>query len=201
MHVGARGDDRARKAAVAPDLDLWLDRPALRIVHSRSSRASAEQLWSAAREVERGQIGLLGRLVRWRIPGTRAGQTLEELFTDPPFSVLAREELGLVCGLVGRIWTLRRDYPRLKDPEDFLDWCKRGTARVAFAHWVEPAGAGSALHIEARVQAFGAQGRVGLAVVRPLIRSFQHLIGTEGIAAAVRHAEGVPTLSSSRRGA
>lgn len=186
---------------MAPDLDLWLKRPALRIVHSRSSRASAEQLWSAAREIELGEVGLLGRLVRWRIPGTQARQSLEQLFTTPPFSVLAREELALVSGLVGRIWTMRRDYPQLQEPEDFRDWSRRGTVRVAFAHWVEPEDTGSKLHVEARVQAFGAQGRVGLAAVRPLVRSFQHLIGSEGIAAAVRRAEGVPSSSGARRGA
>ncbi len=186
---------------MAPDLDLWLDRPALRIVHSRFSRASAEQLWNAALEIELGEVGLLGRLVRWRIPGTRAEQSLEQLFSTPPFSVLAREELGLISGLVGRIWTMRRDYPSLDEPEAFRNWSRRGTARVAFAHWVEPAEGGSELHVEARVQAFGAQGRIGLAAVRPLVRSFQHLIGTEGIAAAVRLAEGVPTSSGARAGA
>jgi len=39
-----------------------------------------------------------------------------------------------------------------------------------------------------RVQAFGAQGRLGLAAVRPLVRRFHQLIGTDGIAAAVRRA-------------
>jgi hypothetical protein len=104
--------------------------------------------------------------------------------------VLHAEDGALVSGLVGRIWTLRRDYPKLSDPEEFRAWSKGGTARVAFASWVEPVGDGrSALHSEARVQAHGAQGRIGVAAVRPLVRGFQYLIGSEGIATAVRRAE------------
>ena len=50
--------------------------------------------------------------------------------------VLEEGEDGLVSGLVGRIWTLRRDYPQLSDAEEFQHWSQRGTARVLFANWV-----------------------------------------------------------------
>jgi len=40
------------------------------------------------------------------------------------------------------------------------------------------------------VQAVGAQGRFGVAAVRPLVAGFGALVGSEGIAAAVRRAEG-----------
>ena len=39
------------------------------------------------------------------------------------------------------------------------------------------------------MRAIGAQGRLGLAAVRPLVKRFQQLVGSEGIAAAVRLAE------------
>ncbi len=45
------------------------------------------------------------------------------------------------------------------------------------------------LRSEARVDAFGMQGRLGVRAVRPLVRAFGHLVGSEGIAAAVRLAE------------
>jgi hypothetical protein len=90
-----------------------------------------------------------------------------------------------VSGIVGRIWTLRRDYPELRDPEDFRAWSTPGTARVAFANWID----GDALFSETRVDAFGVQGRLGLRAVRPLVRAFQGLIGSDGIAAAVSLAE------------
>jgi hypothetical protein len=133
---------------------------------------------------------VLGRLVRWRIPGTRFATTFDELFRTPPFIVLHEEEGMLVSGMVGRIWTLRRDYPRLSGPEEFRSWSSRGTARVLFANWVSATDSGRAvLASESRVDTLGAQGRIGLGAVRPLISSFHHLVGSDGIEAAIRIAE------------
>jgi hypothetical protein len=177
-------------SASPPELDPWLADPAVRVTHRRSSYAGAEELWDAARELRLSEARMLGRLVRWRIPGTPATTTVEGLFRNKPFAVLDEGEHALVSGLVGRIWTLRRDYPAIEDPEEFREWSKSGTAKVLFAHWVESTGDGRTnLSSEARVQAFGVQGRIGLASVRPLIRSFQHLIATDAIAPAVRRAD------------
>jgi hypothetical protein len=61
---------------------------------------------------------------------------------------------------------------------------------VALAHWTESsAGGRAALSSEARVQPIGTQGRIGVAAVRPIVASFQYLVGSEGIRAAVRRAE------------
>jgi hypothetical protein len=177
----------------APDLDSWLPNPTLCVRHRRESPASAEQLWEAARSVKLSDTARLGRLIRWRIPGLERDMTFDALFREPPFVVLAEGERWLVSGLVGRIWTLRRDYPELGSPRDFAHWSQRGTARVAFANWVEPAAhRPAALASEARVQAIGAQGRVGVAAVRPIVGAFQNLVATEGISAAVRQAERSP---------
>ena len=167
------------------DLDHWLPEPALRIAHARDSSADPDALWAAARAVRIADAGLLGRLIRWRIPGTTASIAFDELFRAPPFIVLCEEQRGLVSGMVGRIWTLRRDYPSLADPEEFRAWSERGTARVLFANWVRD----GALRSEARVDAIGARGRAGLATVRPLVSTFQQLIASDGLAAAVRRAE------------
>ena len=177
---------------MTPDLDRWLPDPGLRVFHSRVSTVGCQPLWEAARAVRLADTALLGRLVRWRIPGTPAGETFDELFRRPPFIVLEDHELErvLVAGLVGTIWTLRRDYPQLSRPEEYLAWSRRGTARVLFAHWVEPVDAERAsLSTEARVEAFGVQGRVGVRAIRPLVARFQHLIGSDGIEAAIRRAE------------
>ena len=136
-----------------------------------------------------GDTQLLGRLVRWRIPGTSADIAFAELFRTPPFIVLEEDEHLLLSGIVGRIWTLRRDYPQLRDPDEFLHWSTAGTARVLFATWVEPVDGGAMLTSETRVQALGAQGRLGVRAVGPLVTAFQHLIGTDGITTAVRLAE------------
>jgi hypothetical protein len=164
------------------------------VTHRRESRSSAAELWQAASAVRLRDTQLLGRLVRWRIPGTSAEITFDEMFRGPPFIVLDEPEQALVSGIVGRIWTLRRDYPTLDAPEAFRDWSARGTARVVFASWAESLDGGrGALCSEVRVEAIGRRGRLGLATVRPLVRRFHQLIGSDGIAAAVRLAEGGQT--------
>jgi hypothetical protein len=176
--------------SAAPDLDNWLPKPTLRVVHRRESSVSAEALWQAAREVRLSETAVLGRMVRWRIPDLTRELGYDSLFRQPPFTVLEEEEHALVSGLVGRIWTLRRDYPVLGSPEEFVQWSRGGTARVVIASWALPReGGGSVLSAEARVEAVGAQGRLGVAAVRPVVRAFQHLVGSDGINAAVRRAE------------
>jgi hypothetical protein len=182
----------------APDLDAWVPQPALRVSHAARSPADAQRVWRAARELRLLDTRLLGRLVRWRIPGAAPGASFDELLRERPFNVLQEGELLLVSGIVGRIWTVRRDYPRLSNPEEFRSWTMKGTARVMFANWVEDgAGGGCVLRSETRVQAFGVQGRVGLGSVRPLIVGFQQLIATDAMAAALRSVEsGEGTASS-----
>ncbi len=176
--------------SAAPDLDKWLPKPALRVVHRRESTVSADELWRAAREVRLTDTAVLGRLVRWRIPGLARDLGYDDLFRQPPFIVLEERDRALVSGLVGRIWTLRRDYPRLGSPEEFAEWSRGGTARVVIANWAqERDGGGSVLAAEARVEPVGTQGRLGVAAVRPVVRAFQQLVGSDGLNAAVRRAE------------
>lgn len=174
-----------------PDLDHWLAKPSMRVAYRRESDATPERLWDASRKVKLADARRLGRLVRWRIPGLAPDLTFDEMFRSPPFIVLAEDDgRALVSGLVGRIWTLRRDYPRLADPEEFRDWSTSGTARVLFANWIEDTDNGhGALESEVRVEAIGAQGRIGVAAVRPLVSAFGNLVASDGIAAAVRLAE------------
>jgi hypothetical protein len=179
-----------RIAEAAPQLDAWLNDPAVQIRHRRSSRADPDRLWQTARELDLSETRMLGRLIRWRIPGLPAGTSFDALFRNPPFAVLEETEHALVSGLVGRIWTLRRDYPDLESPEDFRNWSKSGTAKVLFAHWVEPDDdGGSTVCSETRVKPFGAQGRFGLASVRPLIAGFHQLVASDALAVAARAAE------------
>lgn len=177
-------------ARCEPQLDEWIDDPTLRVRHRRESTASADDLWRAAREVSLSDTALLGRLVRLRIPGLAPDATYDRLFREPPFLVLEEGERMLVSGLAGRIWTLRRDYPRLRTPDEFREWSQRGTARVVFANWAQQIDERrAALASEVRVEPIGAQGRIGLVAVRPLVRSFQQLVGSDGISTAVRRAE------------
>ena len=182
----------------APDLDRWLAEPSVRVTHRRESRASPERLWEAARGLPLSDTRLLGRLVRWRIPGVPRGASFEELLRSPPFLVLEEEPGGhLVSGLVGRIWTLRRDYPALGSPDEYLDFRRPGNARVLLANWLEPGSRPglTAICSESRIEVFGVQGRLGLHGVRPIVRRFGGLVGSDGLDAAVRRAErgeGIP---------
>lgn len=171
-------------------LDGWLPEPTIRVSHFRRSSADPEALWRAARSVRVRETGLLGRLVQWRIPGTAADLSFDEFFRRTPFCVLEEGELTLVSGIVGRIWTLRRDYPKLASPAEFRSFDTPGTARVVFAMWVAADGAGARLSAEVRVASVGTQGSLGLTAVRPLVAGFHSLIGSDGLGAAVRKAEG-----------
>jgi hypothetical protein len=180
-------------ASFPTQLDDWLTDPTIRVAHRVSSTASPAQLWEAARALTLAQSPVLGRLVQWRIPGTARELSFDRLLREPPFLVLAEDERSLLSGLVGRIWTLRRDYPALGDPEQFRDYSERGSARVAIAVWAQEDPRGGALCTEARVEALGVQGQVGVAAVRPLVRGFQQLIGSEALRAAARRAESGPS--------
>lgn len=144
-------------------------------------------LWAAARSVRLSDTRALGRLIRLRIPGVPSTLPYDELFRSPPFTVLHEDESTLLSGVVGRIWTIRRDYPGLSGPDEFRHWSGRGTVRVLFALWVEQPGPGvSALVSETRVAAVDRRGRLGLLAVRPLISASQNLIASEALDVAVR---------------
>jgi hypothetical protein len=175
---------------VRPDLDEWIAEPVVRVSHRRVAEVEPARLWAAAREVRLADTRMLGRLVRWRIPGVPASIAYDELFRAPPFTVLRQDDEALVAGLVGRIWTLRRDYPELAGPDAFRAWSQPGTTRVVFANWAEQVDERhSALVSETRVAATDRDGHVGLNAVRPLIGAFHALIGREALAAATRRAE------------
>ena len=172
------------------DLDAWLPAPAVRTRHRREAAASPDALWAAAGALRVDATGPLGRAVRWRIPGLPDGVTFRGMFAAPPFAVLAEGERWSLSGLVGRIWTLRRDYPLIAGAEGFRSWSTSGTARVVFANWVERTDAGgAALVSETRVRATDREGRVGVSAVRPLVSAFHSLIGREALDIAVRRAE------------
>jgi hypothetical protein len=171
-------------------LEEWLPKPEICTHHRRSAAATPEVLWSAAREVRLNETRTLGRLVRWRVPGVPKDQSFLELFREPPFAVLAEGDRWSVSGLCGRIWTLERDYAPLGGPGDFHAWAVPGTARVLFAHWVQPEYGRSTLHSEVRVQAIDRRASVRLRGLWALVNLFERRIGSEPLALAARRAEG-----------
>jgi hypothetical protein len=177
-------------AVPLPDLDAWLPRATVRTHHRRAVAASAGTAWRAARELELRDTRTLGHLVRWRIPGTPATATYDELFRGYPFTVLDEGELHLISGLCGRIWTLARDYPHLTGADEFAAWSRRGTVRVLFAHWVVPLdGERAELCSEARVAPVDRVSAVRLKALWTVIGRFEPLVASEPLSVVARRVE------------
>ncbi len=176
-------------ASAPPDLDAYVPRPAVRTHHRRTASAPAEALWRAAQRVRLSDTGALGRLVRWRIPGTPATATYDQLFRGYPFTLLEEGPCHAVSGLCGRIWTLARDYPALDGPGEFAAWSEPGPGRVLFAHWARPAAGGRAeLCSEARVEPVDRAAALRLRALWAVIGHFEPLVGSEPLAVAARRA-------------
>ena len=181
-------------------LDRWLPRPAIRTQHRRASTADADALWRAALGLRLSDTRALGRLVRWRIPGTATDQSFGELLRAYPFTVLEEDRNLLVSGLCGRIWTMARDYPSLDGGASFRDWDEAGTVRVAFAHWTTPCPDGRAeLASEARVQPVDRAAAVRLRALWKVVGPFDRLVGAEALTTAVRRADGNRARETARR--
>lgn len=171
-------------------LDDWLPAPQVRTRHRRVARVPADRLWRAAEEVRLRDAPVLGRVVRWRIPGTPADLPYRDLFRRYPFTVLDEGPHWSVSGLCGRVWTLQRDYPSLDGPGDFLAWDEPCTVRVLFAHWLEEDGDGAtALVSESRVKPVDRRARMRLAALWTVVGRFERLIGGEVLRVAVQRAE------------
>ncbi len=172
------------------DLDRWLPDPQVRTRHRRAARVDGKRLWHAAETVQVCDARTLGAVVRWRIPGTARDLPFRELFRRYPFTVLEEGEHWSVSGLCGKVWSLRRDYPRLDGPDDFLAWDEPATVRVLFAHWIEPEdGGGAAILSESRVKPVDRRAAVRMRALWSVVGRFERLIGREALRLAVRRAE------------
>ena len=172
-------------------LERWGGSPAVRSRHTRTANVDAAALWEAAASIRLSDTRTLGRLVRWRIPGTPPSLTFHELFSRYPFTVLDGGDTWQLSGLCGRIWTLQRDYPRLSGPEEYESWEEKGTVKVLFAHWTRPDGEGrSELISEARVTPVDRRASLRLRGLWSVISPFERLVGAEPLTLAQRRAEG-----------
>jgi hypothetical protein len=186
--------------SISPPLDLddWLARPQICTRHRRAAAASPDALWAAAATVQLDDARTLGRLVRWRIPGLPADERFRGMFAREPFTLLAEGNTWSVSGLAGRIWTLRRDYPRLADAEAFRTWDTPDTVRVLFAHWAQADGDGcSVLVSEARVAPTDRRAALRLRGLWAVMAPFERLIGGEALAIAAARAEQAPAPAAS----
>jgi hypothetical protein len=116
--------------------------------------------------------------------------SFRDLFREYPFAVIAEGTHWSVSGMCGRIWTLRRDYPRIEGADEFLAWQELGTVRVVLAHWTERDGPGrNSLVSEARIKPVDGQARLRLRALWAIVGHFERFIGSEVLRAAVGDAE------------
>ncbi len=171
-------------------IERWAPDPQIRSRHVRPSSADAATLWDAASSVRLDDTRTLGRLVRWRIPGTPGSLTFSELFARYPFTELETGPTWSISGLCGQIWTLARDYPRIDGPEAYEAWDEADTVKVLLAHWTRPRdGGGSELVSEARVVPIGRRATFRMRGLWALVGTFERLIGAEPLGVAIRRAE------------
>jgi hypothetical protein len=175
---------------VHPDLDALLPDPQVRTRHRRSADADADRLWHEAQTIRLRDAPRLGRAVRWRIPGTSSELSFRDLFRQYPFAVIAEGSRWSVSGMCGRIWTLRRDYPRIEGADDFMGWHEPGTVRVLIAHWIEEHGPGqSSLVSETRIKPIDGRAGFRLRALWAIVGHFESLIGGEVLRNAASSAE------------
>ena len=174
---------------MAIDLDAWLPDPQVRTFHRRSAKAPAEELWHAAESVQVCEARTLGRALRWRIPGTPRDIPFRDVFRRYPFAVLDEGDLWSVSGLCGKIWTLRRDYPRIESADEFLAWDRPDTVRVVLGHWVEEDGDRATLVSETRIEPVDRRARLRTRALWTAIGGFERSIGGEVLRVAARRAE------------
>jgi hypothetical protein len=173
-----------------PDLNEWLPEPQVRTRHRHSADVDADRLWDAAGTVLLSDAPVLGRAVRWRIPGTSSDVSFRNLFRRYPFAVIAEGSHWSVSGMCGRIWTLQRDYPQIEGADDFLAWQEPNTVRVLLAHWIEQEGpARSALVSESRIQPVDGRARLRMRALWALVGHFDSLIEGEALRRAAQRAE------------
>jgi hypothetical protein len=172
------------------DLDAWLPEPDVRTFHRRTAGADVDRLWRAAETVRLRDAPVLGRVVRWWIPDSSPDLPFRELFRSYPFAEVAEGTRWSVSGLCGRIWARRPDYRRLSGLDEFLAWDEPGTARVLFAHWIEPTGdGGTALVSESRIKPVDRRASLRVRALWAGVGRFERLIGGEALEVAARRAE------------
>jgi hypothetical protein len=170
----------------------WLPGCHARLHHARVSTATPDELWEAAQSIQLRDAPRLCRLIRWRL-GRHAPPpetTFEEFFRTGIFMLLEEGERLHVSGVAGKIWAPSGDYAQFETAGEYREYRARGTAKVVLKTSVVAHERGSQIVNEARIWCADRRTQVIFRPFWAVVRPFAHFVYSEGLAAAVRRAEG-----------
>jgi hypothetical protein len=172
-------------------LDNWLPAHDVHMRYARTAAVPPERLWEAANDLRLRDTRTMRRLVRWRLGrhAPPADTTYKELFRSGIFTPLEEGERFSVSGVAGRIWAPSGDYARFESGDEYREWSHPGTAKVALMTAVRDHERGSEIVSESRVLVQGRRARILFRGFWAVVGPFGHYIGSDVLAAAVRHAE------------
>ena len=176
----------------APTVRDWLPDSHAHLSYRRQSTVPPDVLWEAATQVRLADAPRLSRLVHWRL-GSHApatDMTFQDFFRTGIFIQLEEGEHYSVSGVAGRIWTPSGQYERFATAADYKEYEESGTAKVVFLTWVREHPKGSEIANEAHILVYGRRARVIFWPFWQVVHPFGRLIGAEGLALAVKRAEG-----------
>jgi hypothetical protein len=174
------------------EVQSWLPGCHARIHHARTSTATPDDLWDAAQAVRLRDAPRLNRLIRWRL-GKHApppDTTFEEFFRTGIFMLLEEGERLYISGVAGRIWAPSGDYAQFETAGEYREYRARGTAKVVVKTEVLEHERGSQIVNEARVWCADRRTQMVFRPFWTVVRPFAHFVSSDGLAAAVRRAEG-----------
>jgi hypothetical protein len=177
---------------VTTSIAHWLPGRHARLQHARVSTATPEELWSAALSVRLRDAPRLYRLIRWRLGRHAPGSdvTFEELFRTGIFMLLEEGDRLYISGVAGKIWSPSGEYAEFETAAEYREYRPRGTAKVVIR--IEASGhqRGSQIVTEAWIWCADRRTQVIFRPFWALVAPFARLIYTEGLAVAVKRAEG-----------
>jgi hypothetical protein len=176
---------------MSPSLDTWLPDRHVRLRYARTSSVAPDRLWEAANEVRLSDTGTMRRLIGWRLGrhAPSADTTYRELFRSGIFTLLEEGERFSVSGVAGRIWAPSGDYARFESGDEYREWSRPGTAKVALLTEVREHKRGSEIVSESRVLVEGRRARLVFRGFWAVMSPFARYVGSEVLTAAVRRAE------------
>lgn len=176
---------------MTPRAEDWIPKTHARLHHVRRSIAHPDDLWRAAQDVRLRETPRLCRLVKWRLGRNAPAPetTFRDFFRSGVFTLLEEGERHSVSGVAGRIWSPSGDYARFETASDYMEYRRRGTAKVVIAVSVREHPGGSEIVSDARIWVADRRAQIVFRPFWTIVSPFSRFVGTEGLAAAVRRAE------------